>query len=1153
MSDTDMERHIANQEYLSKLHAEKTAIDESYQPIQWFKVKHECEEPGLMTGITPTQISSTSWNSSWNCIIEARKKCTDIYNDTKRMPYFSIFKNNDGKMQWAIFEIKDDEFNTKSVKSSNFSSIELEHNDLEMNINLKGGDLAFNDKNNISIPSNYTINSGRGSCNITVKEQTSDCGRILQEKKYYCGIAKTAAITANEQSIQYSILRNVDDKLGKEGMSNIEDYTTLSSAKRGEFNKRKTYSKYGTKIYLHRLQIAIRKSKITLSRINAMLEHPSKFRLAKYQYKQLIKKRDRILARYTRLLNWHGRLINDMKIKHQNNANLHNKAAIAAQQKQNTAIKKRNCFTRKSKQTIYKKKNIWGKWIYFYRPKSVKCGFVGSGSRELVGYEPNNAFSVFNTDDVVNEGFGKNWRRSMKAAANKAKEAATAAAKKAATAAANKAKEAANKAKEAANKAKEAANKAKEAATAAAKKAAKEAANKAKEAANKAKEAANKAKEAANKAAKKAATAAANKAKEAAKKTAKNIKTKINQPIAIFLPTFDKDRTRKHARKYKDASDIYNNQVNNYRGEVSKHNRIASTNNLLAKKYKQQFSRLFNRVEGFESSPNTCNNSGVDANFQISHNNSIHNCNSESVFLKYPSLDHKKTIDVIKHHTFTLYESQLSDITPALFVSGADNCNNAANVKNQTLELNYSIKHQKENIKIEEIMIDISGNGVLKYSVDNAGTHTYILGDKSNNVNERRIIMDGNGNIKMNTDVLFTNPIQTDPNYIINGYTNKNNLSSLKSGQEIRSLKYRLTLGSAWNNSTLFYTTKNNVGNTGVYDTFNQKFKYTEHYHKTKGSTTQNVFILYKIKTYGLPTLLYENRIYANIEKVFINECDPTKGSKNLCYVRAIKDTLVANEPMNETNNVNMNTVPAVTMKTFSEDDEYKVKYIDNTVLSSVPDTINEIRIFLIKSLTDIHMKISSVMKSGVGEGFKGYDNEFRGYSTIEGYTVDKSGVIISDQTDTPKDASLRILDKLKAQHDRINTKTNKMETNADIIRTKLDVLTGYSGTIHNGSDSWGGVNKYKYQDITGDTALLKTHDDYDVNNPMIPFIFDVSGGTDYYKGKTDGKIDPRAKIDAIDEDLREMLYQQNTLYTIGSITSATFIITAILLARNSS
>jgi len=608
--------------------------------------------------------------------------------------------------------------------------------------------------------------------------------------------------------------------------------------------------------------------------------------------------------------------------------------------------------------------------------------------------------------------------------------------------------------------------------------------------------------------------------------------------------------------------------ANNHKHTSSKHKNSASKARWRATEYENQFNRL--SVEGFQSSPNTCNNSGVDANFQISHDNSIHNCNSESVFLKYPSADYKTTTNVVEDHTFTLTDNLLSGITPALFVSGVGECNNAENVKNQTLELKYSIKHQKENIKIEELMIDIDGNGVLKYSADDAGTHTYILGDKSNNVNERRIIMDGNGNVKMNTDILFTNPIQTDPKYIIDGYTNKNNLSSLKSGQEIRSLKYRLTLGSAWNNSTMFYTTNNKKGNTGARDKFNQKFKYTEHYHKTKGSTTQNVFILYKIKTYRLTTLLYENRIYANIEKVLIDECDPNKDSTNFCYVRAIKDTLVANEPMNETNNVNhnvnhnvnpnvnMNTVQVVTMEEFSNEKAYKVKYIDNSILNSVPENINEIRIFLIKSLTDIHMKISSVMKSGEPE-------PFRGYSTIEGLKIDSSLAPVAEETTDGEgiQTRLRILDELKAQNHRINAKTDKMITNAHSIRSKLGVLTGYGGTIHNDSGSqWTTDNGYTVKpDDTGVlkndgtiTPLLKTHDDYDDKNPMIPFIFDSTGvATDYYKSKTNGKIDQRAKIDAIDEDLREMLYQQNTLYTIGSITSATFIITAILLARNSS
>ena len=208
-------------------------------------------------------------------------------------------------------------------------------------------------------------------------------------------------------------------------------------------------------------------------------------------------------------------------------------------------------------------------------------------------------------------------------------------------------------------------------------------------------------------------------------------------------------------------------------------------------------------------------------------------------------------------------------------------------------------------------------------------------------------------------------------------------------------------------------------------------------------------------------------------------------------------------------------------------------------------------------------MKIASVKKSGVGEGFKGYDNGFRGYSTIEGFdgSVDTSGVIIPGNS--LADTNLRILDKLKAQNIRINAKIVDMSNNADSIRTKLDKLTGYGGKIH--TDDYGSglaaAKKYTVGTDANDTSkvlkyagtitpLLKTHDDYDEQNNLIPFIFDDSGVTsDYYKDRTD----PKAKIDAIDEDLREMLYQQNTLYTIGSITSATFIITAILLARNNS
>jgi hypothetical protein len=38
---------------------------------------------------------------------------------------------------------------------------------------------------------------------------------------------------------------------------------------------------------------------------------------------------------------------------------------------------------------------------------------------------------------------------------------------------------------------------------------------------------------------------------------------------------------------------------------------------------------------------------------------------------------------------------------------------------------------------------------------------------------------------------------------------------------------------------------------------------------------------------------------------------------------------------------------------------------------------------------------------------------------------------------------------------------------------------------------------------------------------------------------------------DARQEDLNELLLQQNSLYTVGTLTAATFLITAIVLARD--
>jgi hypothetical protein len=240
-------------------------------------------------------------------------------------------------------------------------------------------------------------------------------------------------------------------------------------------------------------------------------------------------------------------------------------------------------------------------------------------------------------------------------------------------------------------------------------------------------------------------------------------------------------------------------------------------------------------------------------------------------------------------------------------------------------------------------------------------------------------------------------------------------------------------------------------------------------------------------------------------------------------------------------------------MSEFTKNIHYKTKYINNNILTSVPNNINEIRIFLIKSLNDIHSKISMTMKSGASEGFMGYDNAFSRYSTIEGLTLDPSGNHTLDKNDGDGVKNyVGLLDNMNKQDKRINNKTNDMKTQANAIRSKLQILTGYGGGIHR-DQVYGGQN---YSEITNtnqnQTPLLNTHDDYDNANTLIPFIYDKSvTSTDFYN-TSKNKPDPKAKIDAVRDDLNEMLYQQHTLYTIGSITSATFIIAAILLARSS-
>ena len=1096
MSSTqDMNKYKANRKYLLELHDKKTEIDELYQPIKWFDIKHDYETPGLMNNIKPNKISPRSWklqHVKW-CILDARNQCVQMFNTSKKMPYFAIFKNKLNMMQWAIFQISDNDFNAQSDKSGKYSSIELEENGLEMNVNFqdkKNKPLVFTDKNSIYVPSNYTIDSGKISCIKKVPKEVSNCNAILQEKRYKCDVAKTSAIAANEKETQYKLLGEVDNLI--DGMTNVETFTSLNNASE-ELNKNIiAYSKSGDRSIKKKITESRKEKRQINHKINEILGRSMKFPLTVNAWNVIKQKRNNVTQKSNKVLTKYRRgLINTRNTNNYLVRRHSNSASIARQTKMHNTTKKK-CAKLKSGMKYYREKRNY-RWNVFAKPK-VKCGFVGSINSEIFGYQPKNTLSgsdLYDEEDKYanddesdndnsdndnsdndNEGF--RWSRKKKKSRRR--------------------------------------------------------------------------------------MSLSRFRKRFIKKLRRNI-----PPVLL------KRQTQKSTNHYNNLSGIFNKLANNARASYITHVRQKKTaartariaNNELRRSFQQGFA---NNIEGFDNSVDDCNNLLTDPKFTISHDNAIHNCINKSVYSKYSSVNHKHTISVPENKTFVLTGGLLdpSKITSSLFVSDVGDCNNGVDVTEQKIDLFYSLNHEKENIVIVHLSIDDSstsrkGIGMLTYNYapNNSGPHPYVISNKSNNNNETNVRLDGNGNVKINKTVIFRNPLSSQTRrYLMNGYNNTNNLQQIKPGEELRNAKYKFTLGSSWNNSTLFYKTRNVNGNNGFNDLHGLRFKYTESYHKNKGSTDTNVFILYKIRTHELKELLYEHRIYANIETVDIAQCNTGKGLNNLCFVRAIKDKLVGDEKINERENVNFKTVKTVTMSEFTKNIHYKTKYINNNILTSVPNNINEIRIFLIKSLNDIHSKISMTMKSGASEGFMGYDNAFSRYSTIEGLELDASGGHIFGESDGDGVKNyVGLLDNMNKQDKRINNKTNDMKTQANAIRSKLQILTGYDGGIHR-DQVYGGQNYSEitktYKNTSKPTPLLNTHDDYDNANTLIPFIYDKSvTSTDFYNTAND-KLDPKAKIDAVRDDLNEMLYQQHTLYTIGSITSATFIIAAILLARSS-
>ena len=969
-----LNRYNATQNKLNELNQLESQVSATYNPIEWFQMKHECENPGLISNITPNERSKKEWSprrSRW-CILDARNKCIQMYNETKQMPYFSIYKTSNGNMKWAIFKISDTEFNNRAKQNDDYSKIEVQQDNLVMNINfdnLQNVDLVL-DKHNIDIPNYYNIHDVNFNCIETVQTDVPDCDRIRQSKINACQFDKARAVVENEKQVERELLDEARRLLRTEGfVSNKMHYKTLDNTSNVYIKKNRQK---------RRLNSAIKDNKQvnkTLTDIfNQKFQHyneekkklSNQFVYTTTGEKKNIISKEKKLKREVNSNNWSYNRYTNLKNKYNKKANYCDRKKRIALHNSRRRFTKRRCTLVKSKR---------GRWRWIWKRKCRRFT--------------------------------------------------------------------------------------------------------------------------------------------------------------------DKSRTRRHRRYHKYWEEKFKKCADRFTIKARRAAKKAARHHTLVKRNRPKLKRAIyvsNKFEGFDNANRTCNNSAVNPNFEIHYAN--HNCTDESIFLNYPSENHRTTSMVdtprssqMSSDLISGYNNNPGTLNASVFVNDAGACNNKTNIKNQKIQLNYSINHKKEDIEITKLLIEnrngkITGNGMLFYNI-NGGTFEYILNDRSNNNNNVNIRLMDNGNLMMNDKIVIQNPVNNYNANIVNSYSASNNKTTLNSGEEIRNAKYRLTLGNTYNGHSLYYTLNNTTGNTGVKDLWNNTFKYTESYHITNNSPDINVFILYKIKTYGLPDtqkFLYERRVYANIEKH-----DLTKCGSNLCYIRSVSETLVGDNHLPGSNdNVNLGSVEVKMMNMFN-DVRFKNKTINNNTLSSVDHDINDIRLELKNSINNIHLGMQQVNTNGV-QGFTGRYEGFSNYSNIEGLKINPDGSH-EDATGAVKDR-LDLVDIIKDKDAAVQAKYDVISENAQIIRNKLYKLDSHDGS---GNDIWENIN-----------------DKYDSKNNIIPFMFDASNGaTDFYKTDTD-RLDPQAKIDALKEDSEEMLFQQKMLYTIGSLTSATFLITAILLARNS-
>ena len=139
---------------------------------------------------------------------------------------------------------------------------------------------------------------------------------------------------------------------------------------------------------------------------------------------------------------------------------------------------------------------------------------------------------------------------------------------------------------------------------------------------------------------------------------------------------------------------------------------------------------------GFDNNVRTCNNNSVNAKFKIHY--ASDDCNSENVFLNYSSPHHTKISVVDTPRSSQLntqlvngYNTNPGTLNASVFENDAGVCNNKSNIKDQRINLSYSINHKKENIKLSKLMVENRngkpiGNGMLFYN-SNGNSFEYIM------------------------------------------------------------------------------------------------------------------------------------------------------------------------------------------------------------------------------------------------------------------------------------------------------------------------------------------------------------------------------------------------------------------------------------------